>query len=56
MGTVNSGAGPKARSKILDRDPHNGVHPPVTVYSVLAPCATRTCATGSKACRDPRTV
>jgi len=57
MRLINNGEGPKALSKKFAQLPLcYGAQPPVSVYSVLAPCATRTCATGSKACRDPRTV
>jgi hypothetical protein len=44
-----------ARGSLLSifcQDPRYGAQPPVSVYSVAAPCATRTCAAGSKAGRD----
>jgi hypothetical protein len=55
MHTINSGAGPKARSKILDRD-HKRSTTPVQAYLIAHPLCASGSATGSKACRDPRTV
>ena len=49
MRTIKNEEGPKALFKNSHQVRHNGAPSPVSVYSVVAPCATRTCATGPKA-------